>query len=324
MRKIILQVVLFFAFVPAYSQFDSTFLKLYNQQVLEINNFKNELEKAKLNSSRLSESYKKDTLELLKEIKGLQKEISSERQKILDLNQNKLKQENSNLQTKVETLNRKIDSLNVIIFSQNQIISNKDSLIKNEKIISKVTAEKAKIDGKTESLSNIINSFKIGSFDELIRSSTKESLTRDMSLINENSEIQPILNDLKTYYISQKLLLEKFDSVKAKNAQTSLSKIVRQSQLLENCKENIESYQDYRNALKASMSDILKEDKKISLGDSFTQDEKFRKISSILAIYMFNYYNYKAYPYLFDIIFEIIKRKKVNPDASINDLFEKL
>ena len=52
---------------------------------------------------------------------------------------------------------------------------------------------------------------------------------------------------------------------------------------------------------------------------------KLNKILSELSTFIFGYnFNFVDYPYLTDIVLEIIKRKQPNPDADINDLLEKI
>ena len=52
---------------------------------------------------------------------------------------------------------------------------------------------------------------------------------------------------------------------------------------------------------------------------------KYKKILSEISTYIFEYdFNFVDYPYLSDIISQLIKLKRTNPDADINDLIKKL
>ena len=199
MKKIIALTILFCSVISAYSQIDSLFLKYYEEKILENSKLKNDLQTEKQNFSDLSDAYKKDTLALQNQIKNLRNEVSSEKQKVSDLNKNKIKEERDNLQTKVE-------SLNTVISQQNQTIADKDKQIKYEKANAKTTADNAKNDGKAEALASIVNLYKNRTFDDLIKSSTKESVTRDMQLVGNNPEIMPVINDLQIYFKAQELL----------------------------------------------------------------------------------------------------------------------
>lgn len=318
MKKIIALTILFCGVIPAYSQTDTLLLKYYEQKILENSKLKTDLQTEKQNFSDLSAAYKKDTLSKQNQIKDLRNEVSSLKQKVSDLNKDKIKEDRDNLQTKV-------DSLNKVISKQNQIIAGKDMQIVNEKTNAKTTADNARNDGKAEALTSIVNSYKNRLFDDLIKSSTKESVARDMQLVGNNPELKPVLNDLQIYFNAQELLSKKFDAVQVKNAQTQLSPIKYQSKLLNVLKDNVEFYQDFNTALKETISKLVDLDKQTSAsGDSEIQKMKFKDIVNDLADYMYNYYDYAKYPYLSDIVLEIIKRKRSNADADITDLLIKL
>jgi len=318
MKKIIVLALLICGVNTAYSQTDSLFLKSYDQKILENSKLKNDLQTEKQNFFKLSDAYYKDTLALKKQIKDLLNEVSSEKQKVSDLNKNKIKEERDNLQTKVE-------SLDTVISKQKQTIADKDKQITNEKANAKTTADNAKNDGKSEALASIVNSYKNRPFDDFIKSSTKESVARDMQLVDNNPEVKPVLNDLQIYFNASELLSEKFDANQIKNAQTQLSQIKRESKRLDALKDDVEFYQDFNNALKETVSKLVNLDKRNSAnGDSEIQKLKFNDIVTILTDYMYNYYDYAKYPYLSDRVLEIIKRKQPNADADVTDLLKKL
>jgi peptidoglycan hydrolase CwlO-like protein len=318
MKKIIVLTILFCGVIPAYSQTDSLFLNNYDQKIRDNNKLINDLQTEKQNFSDLYEAYKKDTLALQKQIKDLRNEVSSEKQKVSDLNNNKVKEERDNLQTKV-------DSLITVISKLNQTIADNDKQIEKAKANSITSADKAKNDGKAEALASIVNSYKNRPFDDLIKSSTKGSVDRDMQLVGNNPEVKPVLNDLQIYFNAQELLSEKFDAVKIKNAQTQLNQINRQSKLLDALKEDVDFYQNFKTALKETISKLVNLDKRKSAdGDPDIQKLKFNDIVTILTDYIYNYYDYTKYPYLSDIVLEIIKRKQPNADADITDLLIKL
>ena len=318
MKKIIVLALLICVVNKAYSQTDSLFLKNYDQKILENSKLKTDLQTEKQKFFKLSDAYNKDTLALKNQIKDLRNEVSSEKQKVSDLNKNKIKEERDNLQTKV-------DSLNTVISKQKQTIADQDKQITNEKTNAKITADNAKNDGKLEALASIVNSYKNRPFDDLIKSSTKESVARDMQLVGNNPEVKPVLNDLQIYFNARSLLSEKFDANQIKNAQTQLSQIKRESKRLDALKDDVEFYQDFNNALKETVSKLVNLDKRNSAnGDSEIQKLKFNDIVTILTDYMYNYYDYAKYPYLSDRVLEIIKRKQPNADADVTDLLKKL
>lgn len=318
MKKIIVFTMLFCGVFSAFSQTDSLFLKNYEEKILENSKLKNDLHTVKKNLSDLSDAYKKDTLALQKQIKDLRDEVSSEKQKVSDLNKNKIKEERDNLQ-------RKVDSLNTVVSIQNQTIADREKQITKEKADAKTIANNAKNDGKAEALVSIVNSYKSRLFDDLIESSTKESVARDMNLVSNYPEVNSVLNDLQIYFNALELLSEKYDAVQTKNAQIQLSHIKRESKLLFTLKNDVDFYQDFTSAFKETIVKIITLDNhKWVDGDAGIQKSKFNDIVTILADYMYNYYDYNNYPYLSDLVLEIIKRKKLNADADISDLLKKL
>ena len=55
------------------------------------------------------------------------------------------------------------------------------------------------------------------------------------------------------------------------------------------------------------------------------EKKKLDKILAEFSFFIFNYeFNFLDYPYLSDIILEIIKRKQPNADADISNLLNKL
>lgn len=212
----------------------------------------------------------------------------------------------------------------------NSIDSLKRQLLEKDKQITatlqqcdqKASEEKQK--GKAEILASFVDAYK-KPFNELIKSSTKESVLRDMQFVGNNAEVKPILNDLLIYFNAEELLEKKFDVAQINNAKQQLNQIKRQSKLLDTLKDNVEYYQDFNNALKETINKLINLDKRKSAdGDTNIQKMKFNEIVTILADYMYNYYDYVKYPYLSDIVLETIKRKQPNADANIRDLLNKL
>ncbi len=318
MKELLFLTILFFCGDLVYSQSDSLLKKYYEEKILENNKLKNDWQTEKQNFSILSDAYKKDTLALQKQIKDLRNEVYIEKQKVSDLDKKKINEERDNLQ-------KKVDSLNIVISKINQTIKDKDKQIVNEKANAKTTADNAKNDGKAEALATIVNSYKKQPFDELIKSSTKESVARDMQLVVNNSEVTSVLYDLHNYFNALELLSEKYNVDPIKNAQAQLSQIKPKSKLLDVLKVDVESYQDFNTELKKTINKLIELDKhKSAGGDSEIQKLKFNDIVTILTDYMYNYYDYVKYPYLSAIMYEIVKRKKPNADADITDLLMRL
>lgn len=318
MRKLIVITLLFFGICSAYSQTDSLFLISYEQKILEINKLKNDLQTEKQNFSDLSDAYKTDTIALQKQIKVLQKDIEKEKHEVSNLNKNKVKAER-------DVLLNNVDSLNSLISTLNTTISDKNKQITTVKTTGEQKALEEKEKGKAEALASFVNFYKNQLFDDLIKSSTQESVGRDMLLVGNYPDVKEILNDLQIYFNAEELLAKKFDVVQIKKAQMQLSQLKFQSKILEALKDNLEYYQDFSTALKETISKLVDLDNRKSAdGDSEIQKMKFNEIATELTEYMYDYYDYGNYPYLSNIVLEIIKRKQPNADADISDLLIKL
>ncbi len=318
MRNIIILTTTFFIFTLAHAQTDSLLLKRFEQIFLENNNLKSELLKEQTKYAELSSAYKKDTIKLKVQLKDLEKELQNEQKKVNVLNKNKIVEERDNLRSKV-------DSMNTAIIKQIKTIADKDKNVEIEKVNAIIKIEAAKNEGKTEALASILKSYNNRLFDDLIKISSRESVTRDMQIVGDNPDVKTVLHDLFIFFSSKDLLSEKFDATRFNNTQTQLNQIKYPSKLLEALKEDFEYYKDFNTALKETISKVAYLDKtKSANGDSEIQKLKFNEIVIILADYIYNYYDYSKYPYLSNIINEIVKRKKSNADEDIKDLLNKV
>ena len=95
---------------------------------------------------------------------------------------------------------------------------------------------------------------------------------------------------------------------------------------IDELKKRLKFYKQYSDALKASIVKIMALDKDLTANDAKTQKSKKDDIFLIeLASYYHNYYfNYNDYPYLSDIILEIMKLKQKDANADISHLSSKL
>ena len=249
---------------------------------------------------------------------GLNKKIKDFEKDIAELNKNKIKIERDTLQEQVGRSTTQIAELS-------QKLSEKDKQISAEKQECEQKLREEKEKSKNEALANLLNTYKNKKFDDLIKTSTKLSVQRDMQLVGDNTEVKPILSDLEKYFNAEELLTKKFDAAEIKNAQIQLSQIEQQSALLDKLKENVEYYKDFNDELKKTIEKLIDLDKrKVADGDTEIQKLKFQEILSELSNYIYNYYDYGNYPYLSDIVLEIIKRKQPNADADIKDLLSRL
>ena len=306
MKQIIVLSLIICICHPAYSQ---DCLDRIEKQAVIIDSLKKLVKTEKDKSQQLFLIYQRDTTIFLDSIKRMNSDL---------IKLANFKAEKANIDNLLKQKTDSIAFMNKQIFTKNQQIS-------DEKLTCEQKSREEREKGKNEVLSSVINSYKNKRFDDLIMSSTKLSVQRDIQLVGNNSEIKPILLDLERYFNAEELLAKKIDSAQIKNAQLQLIQIKQQSVLLDKLKENIDYYEEYNDALKKTTEKLVVLDTVTDAkGDASVQKLKFNDISSELTNYIYNYYDYVYYPYLSDIVLEIIKRKQPNADADITDLLRKL
>jgi chromosome segregation ATPase len=291
----------------AYSQ-DLILIGEIKKSTLQIDSLQKELVSAKGKNDSLN----KNTTELQKQVKELEKELNGlkkfkEQKKITD-----------------QQLQQKNDSI-VQFVSE---IAKKDAEIKNEQADGKQKANEKYREGQQSITAGILKDYHNKPFDGLIKISTAQSVRRDYELsVNGNdSASKLVLSDLRAYFDAKELLEKKFDE-KQINAVLSAPTIKRQSELFDKLKKNLEAYRDFNDGLKETIEKIVSIDErnKVAGMDNDIQKLKFYDIMSEISLYLFNYdFNFVDYPWLSDIVLEIIKRKQPDPDANISDLLNKI
>ena len=305
MKKILILTLILCGFHSAYAQQD--LIKEVSRQAVVIDSLQKDVGFLKNNNKQM-------TIECQNNLKNLTDTIRSLKSDLSELEKFKASKKIID-----DQLKQKNDSIALL---KNQIYE-KGKQISDEKTTRDKYAREEYEKGKQSVSANVANSYTNESFDDLIKSSTKLSVQRDIQLVGSNPGVQPILSDLKTYFNAKELLEKKFDAAQVKNAQSQLHQIKQESVLLEELKEIIENYQNFNEGLKNTIMKIVVLDKdEIVAGMSNSiQDRKFIKISS----YIFDYdFNLLDYPYLSDIALEIIKLKQPDADADISDLLKRL
>ncbi len=263
--------------------------RLITAHTTEISNFKTKI--GKLES---------DTANLNKQIKKLDKN-----------NINKLESQ----------LNQKTDSISqlkvTIIAKDNRISVINEESIKKE--------EKKYAEGQQNVYREIGSVYESKSFDDLIISSTKQSVERDLLLIGDNNRAKQKLQNLKNYFDAHSILEKKFDAQKLQNAQSQLHNITDKSALVDELNKSIKDYELCSTALKKKIIKIIEIDKILIVTDDYTQEMILKEILYELAWYFRNYhFNFTEYPYLSDIVLEIMNLKQKDADADISDFLSKL
>lgn len=256
-----------------------------------------------------------DTGEILKkDLEKLKKELESEQNSI---NKNKIKIENDNLIQKRDSLILKNNELNLNLTSKEQ------EIIK-QKQVCEVNLKKEKETGKNEIIDKIVKTY-TKPFDEIIQFSTLKSLERDLQIIGPNSAATQKVQELKKYYLAELVLKEKFNEQKITNEVTNL-KSIEQTELVKKMIERLSDYVYSNDGLKEVIKKIIEIDKKKSANNiDNIQKLKLQEILAELADYFRNYhFNFTDYPYLSEIVLEIMKQKQKNADFDISSFLNKL
>ena len=272
-------------------------LKLANDSITKI------ITTTKIESSNLSgkiEMLEKDTAFLNKEIQRLGKENFA----------------------KLEVqLKQKSDSINNL----REKNRNQDSINKAASILSVKKEQEKYTEGQKDVLDKICEEYKSKEFDELIKSSTKQSIERDLVIIINDTIAKQKLQNLQKYFNAKGMLDNKFDEQEQQNAESQLKSLNEKSDLVEKLKTTIKDYKLCNEALKKTLVKIQDIDKKFISVDDNSQNTKLRDILVQQAWFFRNYhFNFTDYPFLSDVVLETMKRKQKDANADINDLLLKL
>ncbi len=249
---------------------------------------------------------------------NLQDTLGRLRSELTKLEENKIK-----MKSQETLLLEKKDSINIL--KANNSEKDRQITAENQKREQRARDEKEK--GKNEILTIIINRYKNKPYDELLISSTIQSVQGDLMLVEYSEEVKQIILNLEIYFNVERLLKVKFDASQIIYAQKQLDQIKQESALVEKLKEKIGNYQTFNMGLKGTIEKIIALDNTevVSGMSSDIQKKKFAKILAEVSSYIFNYdFNFSDYPYLSDVLIELIKRKQPNADADISDLSRKL
>ena len=287
-------------------------LKKANKTIeLRIDSLFKTIAKNEINNKQLSSNHYAAARKYSDTIVSLKKQLSSFE---------KYKSDKKTIET---TITAKSDS---IISFKKQIIQKEDE-IKTIILKSKKDAIEEKDNGKNEVLNQLVNAYKNKSFDELIYSSSIKSVQRDKQLIGNNTEVKQIITDLEIYFNAVNLFSNKFAAPQVNDAISQVNLINQQSKLVSTLKDNLDNFNTFNEGLSAAIRNIIALDKKEYVKGMSEQVVKLKlnKVLFEISKFVFDYnFNFVDYPYFSEIVLDIIKRKRPNPDADISDLLNKI
>jgi hypothetical protein len=150
---------------------------------------------------------------------------------------------------------------------------------------------------------------------------------RDKQLIGNNTEVKQIITDLEIYFNAVNLFSNKFAAPQVNDAISQVNLINQQSKLVSTLKDNLDNFNTFNEGLSAAIRNIIALDKKEYVKGMSEQVVKLKlnKVLFEISKFVFDYnFNFVDYPYFSEIVLDIIKRKRPNPDADISDLLNKI
>ena len=304
-KKLLLLLILISGKYIGYAQITE---ELYAKKVEEITQLRKEKDLAEIANKKMIETNQNNYKSFLNKIDSLNFELS-ELKKFKTL--------------KVDFDQKLISKSDSINFLKKELLI-KDTIFTNLGIECENKKREERDLGKKEAFASIVITYKNQPFDDLIRSSNKEAIARDIRLVGDDPEIEQVLVDLQNYFSALKLLSEKYNPFQVENALANLSRIKSQSKLVDILINDIENYKIFSHDFKDTINKLIVLDEKTAGDDFEIKRLKLNDSVAILANYMYDFYDYSKYPYLSDIMNEIIKRKMGNADAEITDLLKRL
>jgi hypothetical protein len=298
-------------------------IKPLNDNLNKIN-AENEIKIAKLKDQiKTIENESKNLAEATKDLKA---QTIRQEDQINNLKKDKSKVERDRLIAQLDSMTKVISTFKIKIDSTQKLVLNEkqksnkelDALRESHSKLLMIEKEKS----KNEIITLIIESYN-QSFDELIKSSSSQSIKRDLRIIGTNTAIQRKLDQLLIFFESETILNAKYNAENVANSKVKLSKI-EQSELVISLFGKIDKYGQRNEGLVKTLDKITLD----GIFEASDEDEHIKKLNitlSNLASFYRNYkFNFLDYPYLTDIILEVQKLKQKDSNADIKALKDKL
>lgn len=300
MRTFFVLLILVFRFV-----FAQPCEELLDNKTIELDRMKNEIKQLSIDYNRVNQTL----LELRKRISNDSAQLAEWKDSDLVLKNKDLEGQISNLTDEKNSLMSKINKNELSLINlTNQMLQKSDS------------AKKAGIE---QVYNLILSEYKYESFDLFVSIYTLSKVKRDIAIIKSIEAIPPIMNELVNYFEVKSIFDLKYQLNSVNSGLEKLNQINVKSVYIDSIREKLKDYEMNSTELNEVVSELITlDDNTVSVGNKNAADVKFNIILSKLSNYMDNYYNYVHYPYLKNKVDEIIRRKRDNSDADIQDLLD--
>ena len=234
---------------------------------------------------------------------------------------NDIKQQNADIKGKVAEIKnqqKKIDT------NKKTQAANKGKIGEAKKSLNKCNSDAAKLFnsgkgaskkenvpiGKKEVSDKLIQVYG-KDLEYLITSSNLQTITREAPIIGNDADIKKKMDAMKVYFEAKSLLVAKYNEAQINDAVKKLQAIEPQTTSVKSLTGVLEKYKENNDKLTELVKVIIDIDKKYLAIDEDTQIAKQNKLFP--EIYRFigeNSFNFVDYPYLSDIMNDIILKKK--------------
>jgi hypothetical protein len=313
MKNTFILLLIIFSFSKSYSQ---DLIEKIQKLTLEKDSLQKVIKPLEDTIDNLRDNHFSSNKKLNKKIDSLLKVNSDLESKIAKLEKNKLK-------IAFDESQKKVDSLSITVEKNNKEINNKDSLLEAKIKNEVVNLKKEKENGKLEVLNQIYQSYN-KPFDDLLKSSTLKSVERDLPIIGSNQEVNQRLLNLQKYFNAEEVLGVKFNE-KEVNAALNQIESLEKTELVKKLTDKLSDYKLSNEALKSTLQKIMEIDKNFPASDDNVQKLKLKEILYEFELFFYDYdFNFSDYPYLSNIILEIMNLKRLNSDTDIRQFLDKL
>jgi len=321
-----ISLIVLFSFMPLYAQ-DSTISELVKEiglMSLKIDSLNRQVINPLNDTILKMDSIHHSTLSKMQTRISLLEEDTMQlhlRVKILDDSIGKLN--NNQIIIERNLLLLKVDSLKDQITKLNSMVSEKDQQVSRERERGVEKAIQAKEKGKVEIILDVMQIYS-KPFDELAKSTRINIIDRDLSIFQVKDSIPDVLYGLQRYFSAELVLSEKFNKQKV-NAALTIVDSLEQTELVYNLKDKLELYEDRNEGLKEAIKKIIDIDSQFIANDFNTKQMKVQRIFNQFSDYFYNFrFDFSDYPYLSEIIFEIMNQKQSDANADIRHFIDKL
>lgn len=279
-----------------------------------------------------NETLSKQLADTNKVLLSLRKDIGNQ-QKLMsnfDIDKAKFEKERKEFNNEKKQLKQDVETaLNKVVERDSKIkqLETENTMINNEKR-EQYTERFNK--GKIEILDQIRNKYHGKSFDELIVKSNFENVTFDIQLLSGN-KAQPlqVMNDLKTYFEAKKQLAKKYNSLEVDKALNSL-KNVEQTGKVKELILTLESYKSISDELTKAIEGIIDLDNRKSVYGQPKEIllKKYEEITGQFSLLYLeiskNNLSLSDFPYIIEVVDEILAVKRKGLDTDMSDFLEKV